>query len=257
MAGPLLVRTLEQVVELRLHGRAADLDGDVRRAWSRCLVEDAPHDAQVIDVRIADRVRAGRSSSDVLAPSPEVAMELLTQAITLAGIEHGAGRLLMLHACGLVDPETGRAVVLAAPSGTGKSTAARHLGATWGYLSDETVALRADGAVVAYPKPLSLRERARWKVQASPDDLGLARPEAWQLGPVAILERVQTGTPTAHRLPLAESVARLAEHTSYLPQLPRPLHALAAAVGEKGCWTVSYSSSDELGAHLRAIVAAP
>lgn len=256
MAGPLLVRTLEQVVELRLHGRAADLEGDVRRAWSRCLVEDAT-DPQVIDVRIADRVRAGRSSRDVLAPSPEVAMELLTQAITLAGIEHGAGRLLMLHACGLVDPGTGRALVLAAPSGTGKSTAARHLGVRWGYLSDETVALRADGSVVAYPKALSLREGARWKVQASPDDLGLLRPEAWQLGPVAILDRTETGTPAAHRLPLAESVARLAEHTSYLPRLPRPLHALATAVGEQGCWTVSYSSSAELDAHLRTIVAAP
>lgn len=255
MPEPILVRTLEQVVAIHLHDEAEELEQDVRRAWSRCLAPDAT-DAGRIDVVVREHTRPRRTSTTVEASSPQAAMELLTQAVTLAGLEHGAGRLLMLHACGLVEPVSGRAVVLAAPSGTGKSTAARHLGVRWGYLSDETVALREDGTLVPYPKPLSLREEGRWKTQVSPDDLGLlAATEGPELVSVVILDRREDVTPEVVPLSLSEAVARLAEHTSYLPALPRPLHRLAQAA-PAGVAVLRYASTAELEGRLLPLVGA-
>ncbi|MFX6027812.1 hypothetical protein ABTE84_20905, partial [Acinetobacter baumannii] len=74
----------------------------------------------------------------------------------------------MLHAAGVAGSD-GAVVVLVGPSGAGKTTAIRHLAARAGYVSDETIALNATGAVLPYRKPLSvITDGVAHKVQHSP-----------------------------------------------------------------------------------------
>ena len=182
-------------------------------------------------------------------------LELLSQAVALAGIEHGAGRLLMLHACGLTDPKSGRTVVLAAPSGMGKSTAALGLGRRWGYVSDETVAIAPTSEIVAFPKPLSLIRGGRWKEQVSPDDLGLAStPSSPHLAAIALLSRDADGPTCVERVRRTEFIAHLAPHTSYLGELDRPLHRLADAVPSGGGLILRYADSQGLEALVDAVL---
>lgn len=246
MAESFVVRSLERVVEIRMRGRAAELADRARHAWSRCLTDATP-DGPPIEVRWRPRRPSSRSSTHVDAGTEGAVLELLSQAVALAGIEHGAGRLVMLHACGVADPDTGRTVVLAGPSGMGKSTAAVHLGRRWGYVSDETVAITEDRRVLPFPKPLSLIRGERWKEQVSPDDLGLTvLPPELRLGAIALLSRDPEGPAVMERQRRTEFTAQLAPHTSYLGELDRPVHRLAGLVDPAGGPTLRYRSSDGL-----------
>lgn len=246
MTESFVVRSLERVVEIRLRGRAEELVDVARHAWSRCLTDEAP-DGPPIDVRLRPRRPSSRSSTHVDGASAAAVLELLSQAVTLAGIEHGAGRLLMLHACGLADSTTGRTIVLAAPSGMGKSTAAVNLGRRWGYVSDETVALTPHGTVLSYPKPLSLIRDSRWKDQVSPDDLALVpSPAETRLAAVAILQRDPDGPTVIERVRRTEFVAHLAPHTSYFGRLAEPVHRLAELVDVDGGVVLRYADSEGL-----------
>ena len=76
----------------------------------------------------------------------------------MAAILEQAVVMMMLHACGLADRETGRVVALVAASGTGRTTASTSRAKTWGYVTDETVAIRDNVSVAPHPKPLSLKQ---------------------------------------------------------------------------------------------------
>ncbi|MDX7183432.1 hypothetical protein SJ321_24440, partial [Enterobacter hormaechei] len=83
--------------------------------------------------------------------------ENLVFLATSRAIESARGTHLMFHAACLAAPDTGAAIVLAAASGTGKTTATRRLGPHYAYLTDETAIVDpADRSVTPYPKPLSL-----------------------------------------------------------------------------------------------------
>ena len=67
------------------------------------------------------------------------------------------GSKVLLHAAAIGDPATKRAITLVGASGSGKTTASRYLGQRLAYLTDETTIIkRTTGAVVPYPKPLSV-----------------------------------------------------------------------------------------------------
>ena len=246
------IKVLDIVVEVVLHGDADEMAQLLGPAWARCMAAgNAEVDAH-IDVRLDSAATPRRSHDSVIAPSADAAMELLTQAITLVGITAGAGSLLMFHAAGLVELSSKRSVLLVGPSGIGKSTAARHLGREWGYLSDETVAVREDGSVIAYPKPLSLRLGGRWKRQVGPDALGLMDVEGVvEPARILLLERGNHDNGQLLPLPLTEAVAALAEHTSYLAAMSRPLHRVAGVVSPIGCARALYSTTEQLQALVR------
>ena len=87
----------------------------------------------------------------------------------------------------------GAAVLLAAASGTGKTTATRRLGPHYAYLTDETAIVDPeDLSLVPYPKPLSLlQDGRRPKRQVSPDELGLGPAVPAVLRRVAVLDRAR------------------------------------------------------------------
>lgn len=244
MAGgaPIALEVIGSRVDLALAGSgAAVLEKSIAAAWDRCAAEDpATPPAAVLEVVLDDNpeVVAEARRRGVLAGQDDLAlMSSLSSALTLKAIELQHGRLLMLHACALADPSTGNSVVLVAPSGTGKTTAAVTLGQELAYLTDETAAIGADDVLVPYPKPLSLLvDGEQHKQQTSPTELGLLpAPPGPKVVALALLDRDdQTSAPSVEAVPVLEALALLAEQSSALQLLPRPLHLVAGLLDRTG-----------------------
>jgi ABC-type hemin transport system ATPase subunit len=159
--------------------------------------------------------------------------------LTTWAIEQRAGRLLMFHAAALCNPATGATVLLVGPSGIGKTTLARTLGTSMGYLSDETAGVTSDGFVVSFPKPLSVlpEDGGAVKAQVAPADLGLIRPpDEAHVAAVVLLDRRPAAPVQAsvEHVPTVRAIAELAEHTSYLSRLNAPLDRIAALLTATG-----------------------
>lgn len=215
---------------------AAGVYAAIRTSWSRCLLstdsgEGEPGGAvpPVATHRYMARLRLldpaaqpayeasdgqGRSAYVLADDAAEFAQQLTTQIVVRA-IGNRRGVPLLLHA-GAVAAPSGDVHVLAAPSGTGKTTAMLRLCSSpgrWGYVTDETVAIEEDGTVVPFPKPLSVIETPhRPKAQRSPEDLGLLPPPP---GPLRV-----ASISLLRRVPLRKSASR----TPWMR--PRPC----------GCW---------------------
>ncbi|EWT03576.1 hypothetical protein N865_08990 [Intrasporangium oryzae NRRL B-24470] len=186
------------------------------REWSRCVVDDAAA-ADAEDVHISDGY------------SDQEAGYALASELTMNGILARRGSHLMLHACGLSDAE-GNVLAMVARSGSGKTTAALTLSRSGlGYVTDETVAVAPSGAVLAYPKPLSVVDDEAAggpKRQHGPDELGLpVPPEPLHLRRVVLLERGggHEGSPRLEPLPFVDGLLALIPQTSSLSRLERPL----------------------------------
>ncbi|WP_062304521.1 arsenate reductase/protein-tyrosine-phosphatase family protein [Demequina subtropica] len=214
-----------------------------RRMWSRCLVpgvDDAPVES-AIEVTVdpdAEVIAQARSRGGLAYSDPAHAIHFLTSAITVRAIEQRVGGMVMLHAAGIAAP-TGEVVGFIAPSGTGKTTLARTLGAHYGYVTDETLAVDPDRGVLPYPKPLSILERrvGGLKEEWGPESLDLVPvPGApLRLARLVLIERdVYADRPVLEELPLLEGLAHLAEQISFLARLPRKLHTLADLVESVG-----------------------
>lgn len=239
------VRALGTVVRLEAPGPAeAAL---LRQEWSRCLVE-AP-DAVEVPIPV--------TTGDAPADRWGYALATLT---TRVAIEAAAGRLLMFHAAAVSDPD-GRALVLVAPSGTGKTTAAAVLGrAGFGYLTDEAVAIDDGARVLPYPKPLSVVQASGGKVQHGPDELGLgATKDDASVRRVVLLDRGSEGVPPRlERVPLLDALVALIPQTSALPSLARPLQRLCDLADRcGGVYRLTYGQIGEAAGLLGALLAGP
>ena len=231
------------------------------RAWSRCLSDscaiapqrcpctsDLPFTASVrYDSKLpGDGVRhLGSDTFEGLA-------EAVTSEVTVAAILERAGELTMLHACGVADPD-GAVIALVAKSGTGKTTASSQLAQSFGYITDETVAIRADGTVVPYPKPLSVKQvmPGAAKLQVGPDELGLKiAPDNPRIAAIALLDRVSGGDyqlPVIEPVPLVDAVLALIPDTSSQAAVFQPLQSLCRLIDSVGgVFRVSYSEAVDL-----------
>lgn len=221
----LTVRALGVAVEVVVPAARADA---VRSAWSRSLTA-AP---AVVGLRSLDH--------------GESLLQELSTRVTLAAIEVQAGSAWMLHAAGLAS-RAGEVVAFVAPSGTGKSTIARTLGKRWGYVSDETVAVRPDGEVLPHPKPVSVGPPGGNKAQPSADSLGLAQaPAELRLKALVLMQRDGATPPVASPVRTAAALPRLAEQTSYLGRLPRPLTLMARVLETVDVLEVHYAEAVDL-----------
>jgi len=193
------------------------------------------------------------------AGSFEELAENLTSRLTVAAILANAGELTMLHACGVADPTTGAVVALVAKSGTGKTTAASVLGRTYGYVTDETVAIAWDGSVIPYPKPLSVKqESGNPKRQASPDEFGLQpAPALPYIQAIVLLNRIE-GTPhtapVLERVAMGDAVLALAPESSSQAEVVDPLQSLCRLIESVGgVWQVTYSEAADLPSALEPL----
>lgn len=247
------------------------LYAELRRAWERCLdLSDEPSSGNsagaepvhaagrpfraTVSSRVGTSVVTGRTFRQFAAD--------LTSAITLAGITAGRGELVMLHAAALADTGTGRTVALVGRSGMGKTTATRRLGATLGYVTDETVAVDGAGMIVPYAKPLSLivEELPAPKHQIGPDDLGLlVAPASPTLALVVLLDRKpNASTPKVTPLSHAEAIIELAPHTSSLGEVRQPVSRLCGILDATGgAVRVTYREAGDLAVVLPALLEQP
>ncbi|MDP9988040.1 hypothetical protein J2S98_003218 [Arthrobacter oryzae] len=238
-------------------------------AWARCASGDGP----LLPPRPAEPLFGKPFTASVTctstkhqagtfqleAASFEELAENLTSRLTVAAILANAGELTMLHACGVADPTTGAVVALVAKSGTGKTTAASVLARTYGYVTDETVAIAWDGSVVPYPKPLSVKQEAGTpKRQASPDEFGLQpAPALPYIQSIVLLNRIEGRrhvAPVLERVPLADAVLALVPESSSQAEVVDPLQSLCRLIESVGgVWQMTYSEAADLPSALEPL----
>ena len=247
-------------VLVRCGGSGRDVVSEaVLEAWADCGVRRTAADDRrpgaVIDVTLdddRDTVESARAAGRLASTSLAELMDALSPMVTMQAIEALAGRAVMLHACGLASPSTGATAALVAGSGTGKTTLARTLGRTFGYVTDETVTILDDLTVLPYPKPLSVlaTEGSPLKEQQCASGLGLkAAPDRVRLAGVALLVRDPDGpeleVTTVDTVP---ALADLGPQVSFLPRLERPLSRLASVLHRtSGLRRVRYREARDLG----------
>ncbi|WP_440708379.1 hypothetical protein [Herbiconiux sp. YIM B11900] len=219
----------------------------LRELWQDAAFAPNAADDRTVRLRAviddpADRVRASRlehGAEDVLAPDLRSLASALSSRVTLAAIEARKADLVMLHACGVATPD-GAVYAFVGPSGRGKTTLAAALGRVFGYVSDETIGVRADGAVTPYRKPLSVIEpgSAPGKTQRAPSELGLlALPdEPLHIAAITLIERdaERDGPAEVTETGMVEAITSIIPELSYLPHLTRPLQRLAGLIDRIG-----------------------
>lgn len=240
-------------------GRSSELAQAVETAWERCLTgspDQHSEPASVVVEAFLDKedeaVRQASGRGTVASTSLSELMHELTPAVTTAAITARAASLLMLHACVLADPSSGAAVVLVGPSGAGKTTLARTLGTSFGYVTDECAGICDDHTVVPFPKPLSVlgEDLAGLKEQVSPEALGLLDPPGHlRVAAVLFLDRGTDAraTPTLEAVPNVHALGMLCPQVSFVGSRPAPLQRIVAlldAVG--GLRRVSYREAADL-----------
>jgi hypothetical protein len=220
----------------------------VRHVWHLALARDGvdvPADRRITMMDVegvdADARRERRSR----------AMVSLTQNVTRTALRAQAGRAVFLHAGGICHPRSGAACVYVAPGGTGKTTLTRTLGPHWSYISDETIAVRADGTIAPYLKPLSVRRPGgvRVKDEVAPAELGLVAPAVtpWVAG-LVILRRQEGAKLRAEAVDTLDAIVALSPETSAMAALDRPLRRVADVIERAGGLTiVTYSEATQLG----------
>ncbi|MGW9183384.1 hypothetical protein [Agromyces sp. NPDC055661] len=254
------VRALASTVRVELDDSlSSDEQQAIAAQWSDLIVDDgdAPH--RTISAGVSGML-AEDGAPTVVAPSADILADLIATEITHQGITELRGQALMLHAAA-ASLDDGRVVGFVGPSGRGKTTASRALGTVFGYVTDETLAVRPDGAVVPYPKPLSLGERPGHKRTEGATALGLkpAAEAPLRLAAIVLLDRqADVAEPILVHVPLTEVLAELVPQTSFLPELENPLRTLAELViSTGGVRRAVYAEADTLPGLVEQILANP
>ena len=244
MARTLLVDAVGSCIAIDLTALDEDDEAAVRVAWADALADAAAEPVETVTPYGSERVHM---------------LSGLSQQVTLAAIEAARGRAWMLHAAGIATPD-GQVVVLVGPSGRGKTTASRALGAVYGYVSDETIAIDDDGRVWPYRKPLSvIEDPGAPKTQLPPSALGLQPlPDAeLRVAAVVLLDRDPSHpeAPAVEVTDLGDALEELVSQTSFLHDQPAALRfiaALAAATG--GIRRVKYREAATLPSVIPELV---
>jgi hypothetical protein len=117
-------------------------------------------------------------------------------------------------------------------------------------VTDETLAVRRDGSVVAYPKPLSIGSTPRVKVTEPASTLGLrgAPTDNLRLAAIVLLDRREgLEQPFVESVPIIEALSELVPQTSYLSALESPLRTLLEMIlATGGVRRVVYSEASSL-----------
>jgi hypothetical protein len=243
--------------------RAQELHAALAGRWAPCVAPPGTDVVARVGAVLDSNPAVGAAAeADGLASRPRLddLLQVITREVTVAAIDAVGGDHVLLHAACLADRDTGRATAFVASGGTGKTTLARTLGPGRWYVTDETVAVRSDGTVVPYPKPLSLRRSpaSDHKDETSPRSLGLdPAPAAARLplAQVLLLDREDGPPGHLHVSPLGtlDAIDALVPHTSHLIDLDEPLHRLAALLERiGGAARVSYSEAADLAPLLEA-----
>ncbi|WP_173921762.1 hypothetical protein [Agromyces sp. Marseille-P2726] len=243
------VRALASTVRIELDDSLSQADREAIKAHWVDLVPDGEDEADLV-IRAGLGVHSVSAGTQVVkADSPTSLAQRITTEVTLGAIGGLRGGALMLHASA-VALDDGRVIGFVGPSGRGKTTAARALGRSYGYVTDETLAVRADGSVIAYPKPLSIGSRPGVKTTEPASMLGLRGAPADNLRLVALVlldRRPEADQPFVESVQIVDALAELVPQTSHLSALEHPLRTLTEAIlSTGGVRRIVYSEASTL-----------
>jgi hypothetical protein len=211
-------------------GRAEEARAALAPRWQLCHREEAQSDARILEVRLGEEIAYAADAEVVGSPALDKTMVDLTHRITYTAIDANRGDLLMLHAGAFSNLDSGAAVVAVAAGGTGKTTLCRTLAVGRGYLTDETVGIRADRSIIPYAKPLSVRRQdGDTKDELDPVAVGLGPAQAPPyVRALLLLDRVAGAPdePVVEELDLFDAIVAIAPESSSLSMLDAPLHRL-------------------------------
>ncbi len=231
------VRAMETWVRIELDDSLSAADQEsIKSHWVDLVHDGHGEPDRVIRAGLGHDTDPSDGVYSVRADSTEALAQRITSEVTIGAIGGLRGEALMLHASA-VALDDGRVIGFVGPSGRGKTTAAQALGRTYGYVTDETLAVRADGSVLAYPKPLSIGKRPGVKATESASTLGLRRSPAdgLRLAALVLLDRRPEITrPFVETVPLIEALSALAPQMSHLSALQHPLRTLLEAILSTG-----------------------
>ncbi|WP_344292794.1 ABC transporter ATP-binding protein [Agromyces neolithicus] len=223
------MRALASTVRIELDDSLNSAEQEsIKAHWVDLAHHEDGEPDRVIRAGLGDLSPAFDGSFPVRADSPEGLAQRITSEITIRAIGGLRGEALMLHASA-VALDDGRVVGFVGPSGRGKTTAVQALGRAYGYVTDETLAVRVDGSVVAYPKPLSIRKRPGVKATEPASTLGLRTAPTHDLRLAALVlldRRPGVDDPFVESVPIIEALSALAPQTSHLSALEHPLRTL-------------------------------
>jgi energy-coupling factor transporter ATP-binding protein EcfA2 len=246
MTALLYVSAIGATVGIELSALDHDDAEAVRTVWADAAVEAVDAPVAIVIPRPSDRARM---------------LQSLSRQVTHAAIDARQAELWMLHAAGIATPQ-GDVVVLVGPSGRGKTTASRHLGQHYGYVSDETIGIAPDGRVLAYRKPLSIIEEPRKpKVERGPSSVGLgAIPPDLRVRAIVLLHRdaEHVGTPVVSPVDLRDALEDLVTQSSHLVARSDSLRFIAAIAGATGgINAVRYRDASELSTVVPELLERP
>jgi hypothetical protein len=244
------VRALESRVRIELDDSLSTADQEsIKAHWVDLARDGAGEPDRVIRAGLGDHSDSSDSAYSVRADSPEALAQRITSEVTIGAIGGLRGEALMLHASA-VALDDGRVIGFVGPSGRGKTTASQTLGRIYGYVTDETLAVRADGSVITYPKPLSIGSWPGVKVTEPASTLGLraAPADGLRLAAIVLLDRrPEIEQPFVESVPIIEALSELVPQTSHLSALERPLRTLLEAIlSTGGVRRVVYSEASSL-----------
>jgi hypothetical protein len=184
-------------------------------------------------------------------PAPEEWWLRFTHEATRVAMEGVPRDHLLLHAAGAAESDGG-VLVLAAPSGTGKTTAVTSLcRAGREYVTDELVVIGPTGSVRPFPKPLSRVVGPGRKAETGPGGLGLvpvrggSAASQLRVATLVLLDRRRGCTPTLTPLALDQAIAALVPQSALLTTRADPLVMLARLVADVGTWRLTYGEIEQ------------
>lgn len=246
------IRVLGSIIRIEISGTlAATAAEQLREPWQALAVDVQDDPDALVRVVVGGAEMPLPSGADrvVRAAGPAQAAQSMSIAVTLEGIARLRGHALLLHAAG-VALDDGRVIGFVGPSGRGKTTASRALAQTYGYVTDETLAVLPDLSVIPFPKPLSVLDGPPPKHSIRPEALGMRPAPAGglRLAAIALLDR-RAGIRSARveRVELTDGIGAIAPETSALVALPRPLGDLVDIIARTGgVRRVVYSEAAQL-----------
>jgi hypothetical protein len=246
MTALLYVSAIGATVAIDLSSLDADDAEAVRDVWADAAAGAVDEPAAIVVPRASGRTRM---------------LQSLSRQVTRAAIDARQADLWMLHAAGIATPE-GDVVAFVGPSGRGKTTATRHLGRHYGYVSDETIGIARDGRVVAYRKPLSIIEEPRApKTERRPSSVGLGTiPPDLRVRAIVLLHRHadHAGAPVVTDVDLADALDDLVTQSSHLVERPDSLRFIAAvSEATGGIRAVHYREASDLAGIVPGLLAGP
>jgi len=244
------VRALESNVRIELDDSLSTADQEsIKAHWIDLTHDGAGEPDLVVRAGVLDHSDSQDRSAIIRAKSPAELAQRITSEVTIGAISGLRGEALMLHASA-VALDDGRVIGFVGPSGRGKTTASQTLGRIYGYVTDETLAVRADGSVITYPKPLSIGAWPGVKVTEPASTLGLraAPADGLRLAAIVLLDRrPDIEQPFVESVPIIEALSELVPQTSHLSALQRPLRTLLEAIlSTGGVRRVVYSEASSL-----------